>query len=367
MERLKPSISGSSEEKDPQGEFLISPLPAERLAGIEWMRGVAVFGVICIHSGLAVHNRTTPAAATLRAIFSFAVPFFLVLSFFFAVRAEKEGWLSWSLWMKKRAGRLLIPFVFWSSLYLALHGIKLVAYHQIDQIKALFANPAGLVMSGGTSLALYFLPLLFTGLILIHLFSPLFQRFSSWMLIFAFLMALGAREFCYHAGFDDGMIPTAQGGAWFHLVSDLMEDGLRCCPLIFAAGLLERHLPVPESQNAYPLLGAGFSLLVIAYFIGLPEGLTELLLGIGAFLLAWELSAFMAPGHWAIVVGCFSFGVYLVHQVFLELIEILFPSRGLAGVIESLAITIVVYAFSMLSVGLASRGSGLVRRIFGFR
>jgi len=82
-----------------------APSPAsERLAGIEWMRGFAAFGVICIHAGLVVHNRTTPAAAELPDLFGFAVPFFLLISFFFAVRAEEGAWLSWGDWLQRRAG-----------------------------------------------------------------------------------------------------------------------------------------------------------------------------------------------------------------------------------------------------------------------
>ncbi len=47
-----------------------------RLAGIELMRGIAIFGVICLHAGLVVGNHTTPGAERLRVLCFFACPSF---------------------------------------------------------------------------------------------------------------------------------------------------------------------------------------------------------------------------------------------------------------------------------------------------
>ena len=235
--------------------------PDKRLAGIEWMRGIAAFGVICIHSGLAVHNRTTPATGYLREGFGFVVPFFLMTSFFFAVRAEKKGWLPWSEWLKRHAGRLLLPFAFWSAVYLTLHVVKLLAHHQYDEMESLLADPAALVLSGGSSVALYFIPLLFTGLVLIHLLSGLFRQSPAYVLVLGLIASFGLDEVCYRNGFADETGSTGFGPAPFHLLVALIGEGVRCSPLIFVAGLLNRCLPTPTIRNAGALIGAGSALL----------------------------------------------------------------------------------------------------------
>jgi peptidoglycan/LPS O-acetylase OafA/YrhL len=337
---------------------------AERWAGIEWMRGVAAFGVICLHSGLAVHNRTTAAAGALREIFNFAVPFFLVVSFFFAVRAEKVGWRPW---LQRRAERIFVPFVFWSLVYLALHVAKLVIHHQAGEMGGLFADPASLILSGGTSIALYFLPLLFTGLVLIQLGAGWWKEAPSWTLLAGLVATLVVYEFCSRRGYVYHMGATGPREALLRLAVALLEEGIRCAPLVLAAAWLARSLPGPGRRNGFPLLLSGALLLGGAHLVNLPGSMVESVLGVGAFLVGWGFSGFLGVSKWATLAGLFSFGVYLVHQVFLELIQLVFPDGRVVGVLGTLVVTTVVYLLSMVAVGMASRGGSWVRRIFGLR
>lgn len=346
-----------------------APSPAaERLAGIEWMRGVAAFGVICIHAGLAVHNRTTPVAGVLLPeFFGFAVPFFLMTSFFFTIRAEEIQRLSWSDWMQRRAGRLLVPFAFWSTIYLALHVGKLMLHHQDGEIKALLGDPAALILSGGDSLALYFVPLLFTGLVLIRWLSGPLQRLSSWGLVIGFFAGLALHVlFHRYSGRVNALLPSI-AEAPLRLALGLMREAARCAPLVFVAALLTRYLPPPGRKYAYPFILTGAIYLVIPHFISPPASASDSVLGLGAFLLAWGLSGLLPASKWAVTVGLFSFGVYLVHQIFLELIQTAFPYRQPSGALMILSITAAVFVASMLTVGLANRGGLMVRRIFGLK
>ena len=128
-----------------------------------------------------------------------------------------------------------------------------------------------------------------------------------------------------------------------------------------------RWLPLPGVKNAYPMLFTGLLLLVILPIENLPSFSADLVSGLGAFLLGWGLSGLLVTGKWATIVGLFSFGVYLVHQIFLELIQAVFPYTEPVGVIGILAITITVYIASMLTVGLANRSGNLAQRIFGLK
>lgn len=271
--------------------------------------------------------------------------------------------MSWGEWGQRRARRLLIPFVFWSTVYFTLHIVKLVAHHQAGQINEIGRDPAGLILSGGGSVALNFVPLLFAGLVVIQLFAGSWGRRRSWVLVIGFLVALIFYALWSHYNFAYHPMFSSPSAAPLKLILGLAGHGLRCAPLIFAAALLARWLPVPGTRNACPLVVTGGLLVALSSFGSLPHNAMDLPLGTGAFLIAWGLSG----RQWATLAGLFSFGVYLVHQIFLELIQAIFPDRRALDVMGSLAITAVVYAASMLAVGWASRGGSLARTIFGLK
>jgi len=330
------------------------------------MRGVAAFGVICIHSGLAVHNQTDSAAAALRASFSFAVPFFLALSFFFAIRAETVRPLSWNPWLRRHSERLLIPFFFWSLVYLGLHVAKLILHHQTQEIKSLLLNdPAGLLLSGGTSVALYFVPLLLSGLILLRILAPLLNRLPLPGLLLGFMV--GA---ILHQLVPDRFPEASLQGPWLALPKfclSLLAEAVRCFPLIFMAAILNRFLFSPSTKEAPAFLALGGVILILQNLFPLTFGLTESIWGLGAFLLAWGLSGVVKANPTAFIVGRFSFGVYLVHQVFLELIQVTFPYGGTIGIGGTLLISTVTFAASMATVAVASRSGPFVSRVFGLK
>jgi peptidoglycan/LPS O-acetylase OafA/YrhL len=337
----------------------------ERLPGIEWMRGLAAFGVICIHSGIAVHNNTTEEAGFLRDLCNFAVPFFLILSFFFAVRAEMTSTLPWRAWLRKRADRLLVPFVFWSLVYLILHIAKLAAHRQFDDVIKLISEPAELILTGGTSVALYFIPLLFTGLVLIRLLSNLLKQIS----IPALAIAFGAGIVFQHLFIM--YVPDAALQGWIMAPLDLcfglFLGALRCLPLIFAAAILARILSAPGGRNAVPLIAAGILVVTIMDLTTLPLSLSEPALAVGALLVAWGLSGVLPTSPLASTVGLFSFGIYLVHQFFLEIIQIAIPYHGIIGVGGTLFISAATFAASMVAVGVASRCGVFANQAFGLK
>lgn len=351
---------------------------AERFAGIDVMRGLAAFGVICIHAGLVVDHRVSPAAAVLPDVFGFVVPFFLVAAFFFAIRSEKAGPLGWRDWMRGRASRLLIPYAIWSAVYLGLHVLKLVSQSQKDRIGELFQNPWALLLNGGTSVALYFLPLLFVGLVLVHGLKTFILRAPSWGLGCALLMTAAVNEAVCLSGngfdLDDSsgfrsVWPPAIGSVGFIL--GLLAHAIRCLPLIFATALMVRFFTQSEGhQRIRAALGAAIMMVIFVAMLlgGGNRFMPEFVIGTGAFLVGWALP--VNEARWTILLGTFSFGVYLVHQVVLEAMQLLVhkwngvPVLGVAGY---LGLTLLAFVISMLVVGVASRGGLWVRRIFGLR
>jgi surface polysaccharide O-acyltransferase-like enzyme len=338
------------------------------MAGIEWMRGISAFGVICVHAGIVVHGRITPCVEVLQNGFVFAVPFFLLTSFYWALRTESARALPWGEWFRRRAGRLLVPFVFWSVVYFSLHVVKVLVHHQAGQVPGLLADPGSLILRGGTALALYFLPFLFMGLTLTHLLSGLLLRSSLPVLTAGFGVALALNEYCYR---HDYICHLEDNGGNHNVLAwvavKLIEEAIECGPLVFAAGFLSRYLPPPGARSALLMLMPGLVLTAVMPFVVGPGCAQFLALAAGPFLLAWGWSGLVAADEFALVVGKYSFGVYLVHQVFLELVQALSPPGHTAGVPGILAVAALVYAASMLAVGLAARGGPLARRVFGLK
>jgi surface polysaccharide O-acyltransferase-like enzyme len=343
------------------------PTPSSGLlAGIEWMRGLAAFGVICIHSGLAVHNHTTPSAAILRNWFSFTVPFFLLLSFFFAIRTAMSRTVPWDQWMHRYVKRLFVPFVFWSIVYLGLHVAKYSIHHQTGELKGLLEDdPASLILSGGTSVALYFLPLLFSGLVFLRVAAPLLKRLPILGLLTGFLIGIILHHLSvvYLQGMDFKGLVFAP----LNLCLGMIENVARCIPLVFVATLLNRCLTALPSKPATPIITLGLTILLVANFFFLSFHSAESFLGLGAFLIAWGLSGVLSLTPSAFIVGHYSFGVYLVHQVFLELIQVFIPYDGIVGIGGTLLITTVTFAVSMMTVWIASRSGSSASRVFGLK
>lgn len=132
-----------------------------RLPLFDELRGLAIIGVIAIHSAVhTVEDISTPFDYWLLVvqtmIFRFAVPSFLIISGFFVSFKEQA---SQSVGMKhsmiRRIQRVIFPYIIWSSLYFLLFLFVGVQYSR---------NPAIIffeqLLTGSVVLHLYFLVLI---------------------------------------------------------------------------------------------------------------------------------------------------------------------------------------------------------------
>jgi peptidoglycan/LPS O-acetylase OafA/YrhL len=345
-----------------------------RLAGIELMRGIAAFGAIIIHASLVVPDGVTPAASDWQLTFSFVVPFFLITAFFFAIRSEGTHHLSWREWMRHRAPRLAVPYAAWSIIYLLLRLGRLYLEHGMQAAEDILRDPVHLLNSGGTSVALYFLPLLFTGLVLVRLLRTFLLRAPLGILALTFVAVVAGNLALYQAYHDydsDEMFLLRSEPAPVRLVLVMAAHAIRCLPLIVAAAIAVRRLPVPNSRPGQSILAVGLGALsfaVVAFItITIGNNAADLTWGISTFLLAWGASGLLAPNRIITVLGAYSFGVYLVHQVVLECMQIvvrwfMVPAQPV-GMVGIIVISLMAFVLSMLIVGLAAKTP--LRPIFG--
>lgn len=293
-------------------------------AGVDWMRGLAAFAVVCAHTSFPVGAGVPMSRAAENVLLHsrFHVPFFLAAAFaFFA--PEKSTLLAG---ITARARRLLIPFAFWTLVYGVLRGAKMVLSHRSPWPE----DPLGWLF-GGASVQLYFLPMLFAGVVLGFLIYPVIRRLPEWSLPPLLIGSIGGALALYqsHNGFDltanqafehafphpspvlrvvlaflawwIALLPYAVFGSW------MRRGGLEAL----------RDLRIP-ALLVFSVLFLGW--LIFGYDI-LPEPLCSLSGGFIAFLFAASISFFIPPTNAARAVSRWSFGIYLAHIVPLQLLQ----------------------------------------------
>lgn len=152
------------------------------LFSIDALRVFAILGVLMIHlttktmSVVSLNPNLAPFSLFLNQTARFAVPLFFFISGFVLELNYKEK-LSYSVFFKKRASRIIIPFIFWSIFYYLLgHTFsQLFSFHFLSTL-----------IQGKASYQLYFIPTL----ILFYVFFPFLHRLMDYLKKPAVLISL---------------------------------------------------------------------------------------------------------------------------------------------------------------------------------
>jgi fucose 4-O-acetylase-like acetyltransferase len=333
--------------------------------------------VICAHAGLIVDGQTTASAQLVQYALNFRVPFFLITAFYFALAINPTT--SLRAWWTKRASRLLVPYAAWSIIYLLARAAMLAATHQTPELHTLFQDPVGLVfINGGGSIALYFLPLVFTGLVLTQCLNKPLKSAPSWALLLVLVLSAGCLHLLLQSNnaFNlasseafQAAFPNQSKTSLVRLSLVFAAHTITCLPHIVAAKLLKRYSSVLDSKDIILLL-IGLALLVVSFtHVGSLTPLSPHLRGVGALLLALYLSRYVPSNQFIKVLGATSFGIYLVHQLVLQIIEVTAKQLHLdlspINAVMLTGISILTFLISLLIVSIASRGALPLRRAFG--
>jgi peptidoglycan/LPS O-acetylase OafA/YrhL len=351
---------------------------SRQLAGIDLFRGISAFGVIYMHSCLVVErSRIHPLALGAGHMWIFAVPFFLITSIYFAVQPARLARTPGST-IRRHARHLLLPYLLWTIVYLALRVAKYAVWHR--GAERVVADPVGILL-GGTAVHLYFIPLLFVGLVLARAIGPSLHKLPS--VVLALLTAVfvvvdhilerGGNAFnqgtfrAFEALLDTRSLGIAD--APLRLTAVILAHGLRCMPLILIAVLLVRHLDqIGARLQKGPLLAVSAILLTVALIPSVPWYLSgDLPLALASFLVAWSLSGFIRNSAFTRKMGELSYGIYLGHQVILEVLQqvlvraprILAPS-GLFVLLGASLLTFAVMWWMVVATQRHSRGLQLM-------
>lgn len=387
-----------------------------RFLGIDLLRGLAALAVVMIHAGGEIvyseSGELTPDlwVRILTQACQFAVPFFLATSFYFMVGKllKSPEQFSGRDFLRSRVTRLLVPYLLWSLIYLAFRAVK--AVQSAGGLAQLFQDPIFLIFLGGSGIHLYFLPLLFTGSLLI----PLLHRFAfskaplglslkqlnvsvfclivclvvyEWMFASGNFFSLGADCLVSPLGCSvafqtiiKGQLNLA-GNPFLRWLATELAWIIRCCLYVFATAVLVHPTVQTYLKNMNPkhiwlwfivfaiaTMGGELEWFKVIYF---PITLYEMGVSYSLFFCGLALSRSLPQHPWIQNLGNASFGIYLIHylvlvicaQVMTKLLGSLIPS--LPPVMFMVTLASICFALSWLFTQLLSKQPCLRRSLFG--
>ena len=308
----------------------------KRLIGIDLFRGLAVFAVVILHTDEGI--KVIPTGWSQIVDFSlFAVPFFLALSFYLAIDKLSASQQPFRLWF--RLTRLLIPYSFWSAIYIFYKTVKYSIAREPDKLIELFHDPLSLICFGGAAFHLYFLSLLASGTVLVK-FSEwaIAHKISLARLTLLFPIGLLSYEALLSSGneFQIGAnqafqpllataFPLGNSNPLLRLILVIIAFMIRCAPYIILSTILT-HPAVRKIQlklvNQYPILWT-FIFLVVNIFGSqlLPQSLYEIVRGYLALLAAISVSNILKYNPSIESLGTCSFGIYFIHLAIVEVFQ----------------------------------------------
>jgi peptidoglycan/LPS O-acetylase OafA/YrhL len=304
-----------------------------RIDGIDLFRGIAAFAVVILHSDEGI--KTDPQGWSFFLHFSaFAVPFFLATSFYFLVDKISNGTqlIKWN----NRFSRLLIPYAFWSIFYLVIK-IQFFLKRTPHKINSLVENWYGLIFLGQSEFHLYFIPLLIAGILLI-VAGESFIRSRPHLLLLVFLLVSCMFIYQYYLSLNleaiNSFLAWLASSIHFDVVRfdqnalkfsvKLLGLFLRCSSYVFAALIFSR-LMIKDMLLNFKLSGFLVCLILFVVInafsdINLPKIVEELLKGYIALSLAFSSSSYIKNNSIISSLGRCSFGIYLMHFAFFQIL-----------------------------------------------
>jgi surface polysaccharide O-acyltransferase-like enzyme len=332
----------------------------ERLLGVDTVRLFAIVGVIVIHAEI-YESLSHPSIESWARIFvdqlaRFAVPFFFVIAGYFWGQKIRAGQAPIPLALVS-VKRLLLLFLIWCLIYLLPFNIADLDQDGSSSLGALFSRnisvpfeEPGQVLAGGTRPHLWFLPALAISLCLCAMFV---EHRGDWLL---FLAAAGL----YVVGTLGGAYANTPWGLHF---ANNTRDGLFFGLAFVATGYwLSKWQPQPYwgwiglgmfiVGTLGQLLEVGFLLTMHNVFPKQDYVFSTYSTGVGAALIALGNGSWLQNprlSQW----GGLTLGVYLIHYVFVDLLEPLDVRWN--SLAWEVAHVLIILALSLLSVSLLMR------------
>lgn len=301
---------------------------------VEWLRIFAAFGIVVFHA----YDRQS---GLIRSIGYFGLPAFL--SIFSALLFERSSLFgSFSMFLRKRGRRLLLPWLFWSCIYLLLALVKTYWVHKPDSFELSIQT-----FLTGTSIHLWYLPYAFLASILIYgliRLRPKLGRSFLFLCIAGFLGVLVFSSYVLKHWRLPVPFPQWVFGTPAVFYGLLLMSLYQSLPFRsrLAAGIF---LVIGTEILLAALYEMGYSGLCVSYGIACP------LVG-AVFLVSGEN---IPTASIALKGGELTYGIYLIHPLLLSFCRFILGEAG------SWFVVISVFAISLAFTYILKR---TVLRIF---
>ncbi|MGF1523914.1 MAG: acyltransferase family protein [Leptolyngbyaceae cyanobacterium] len=367
----------------------------QRLLGVELMRGVAAFAVVLSHSGDATWGELSRGVIGLRALFSFHVPFFLAISFYFLAQKFLNTPQSapFSNDLRPRLQRILLPYATWTLIYLAFRSVFFFMEGKSERLLKLYGDFASTLFLGGASYHLYFLPLLFVGTVTFYALNRIFRPWTLPKILGILTVSIAIRALILITGNQfqlgpniafqnvfDGLGIDPHGNIILRLLAVTVVWAATCLPFISVALLFSfigNRLRAGESNivnrgqgdsslNPYLLLTLAIAIFLTATFLidagAVFRPFQKLIVAFSLVVVALSLSytIFRSGGlrrELATSLGHCTLGIYLVHPIIIQFVKLglsaTYPTllRGVS-VFSILTISITTFLISWLLISI---------------
>ena len=300
---------------------------------------------LCAALGLIWIHTTQSSANRFHILGRFGTSFFVLAAIFFLFHPlGSSPRPTYGTYIWKRFRRLYIPFAAWSFIYFLIREGKRLLTHE-----SLLDMGWGRFIAG-TSMQFWFLPFILLACIVCFPLPPLFARMGKWKLLLLPLV-IGAGTWV-------ALTPRPALRVTDEVANYFLDSAWVFVPSIFwalALSIVYPLLPVSIKRSRW-LAAAGICLTASCiYYLWtirnsdhpLPS-LPRTLAGLGWLLVA------LAPFHGRVVtllspLGKYSYGIYLVHALFVSSFHGAFKSFHLAPTV-GLDILVVAVSFAASAV-----------------
>ncbi len=338
-----------------------------RLVWFDANRVFAAFGVVLIHSSTDFGGQAFPDAdqaarfvpVFLRSLgeFSGSEMFFMFSLFLMAMRVDKKM-PTYGSAIAVQAKRLLVPFAFWVVFYAFFRLLKADAFNyapyiwdQLGQVQSWF----GYFILGKSQYHMHFLPTLFA----LFLFYPVMRSATRFPILGLTVVI------------TIGVMNNAQGFLWGLDLDPVLRDYLIRALKIFGYvgygmaafaiyGLWNDGIPRGESRL---IRRCGLYFAILAYIATLPFFNVAFETGSWGVRQGWDYYGhFLMPifvffvfiggqylqwsPRWTFLAS-YTFGVYLVHPLVIDLYDIAVFGSGLSGSMNPWMIVLARFAFAL--------------------
>jgi probable poly-beta-1,6-N-acetyl-D-glucosamine export protein len=301
---------------------------------LDALRGIAIIAVVAIHAIYLAGNPDAPYYIYYRQILNFAVPVFFFMAGYWASREKVASFDECKMFLKRRLSRICLPYLFWSVIFLGLSFIKA---RDINLQKGVFS-----LLTGGACMGYYFI----IAIAQLYVLTPLLQLMNRKLKLYGLLAVLV---------FNLAAIYLLYLSRMFNVIGHLpIALPFYSWIIYYEAGLLisdSADSVFAEQKNRIFILTA----ILISAFISIYESSIialkfqrpDFAVSVAKFS-SLLYSACMISGFFALreyfarlpkmfgTIGCYSFGIYLIHVFVLNRVVLFFRGIGADVLFEPL-------------------------------